>query len=258
MTVVTILLVFTFGFMSAAAALYLLAKAPSMRKPRWLSVLAGEVPWSKSRSATYLGDVHGEHKIFPVGRHEIAEVGLWCPICYTEAAERGDFSRVERMVIDGIENEVIHCKGFRMVLGSEEPRPCGTILVASPDTEHGDHLNNAGEIDRTSPIPPEYHRFVRVAPARVLAEKYGIDIQPDQVTGELRATGTAEQLEKAKNRKDDITTPEQILAYLQANPESGTPIEVTGGLAASASAPAPRSIDPDRTPINGTHIKDHR
>ena len=101
-----------------------------------------------------LSEAAGEHNTHFVSRHDIAECGLTCPACKNTAAQRGDFSGV---CLDQRDNEVIQC-------GS-----CGAWLVASPDTEHGDHLL---EYDHKL-----FHRFVRKPIAEVWRDKYGEDIQ---------------------------------------------------------------------------------
>jgi hypothetical protein len=134
-----------------------------------------------------------KHQVHFVSRHELAECDLVCPSCGCMVASRGDFSRVERTEIDGHANEVLRCPGF--VGDPADRRPCGLILAASPDTEHGDHLRDDGTVDAQGETePPEFYLFKRVDPARVLREKYGLDVSADgdgmSVPGAPEAVGT--------------------------------------------------------------------
>jgi len=93
----------------------------------------------------------GEHHITFVSRWDLAECGLRCPSCLCEAAARGEFAGLRTTKL----GEVVVCG------------KCGQILVASPDTEHGDDLCKYTD---------SMHNFVRIAPERAMAEKYGEDI----------------------------------------------------------------------------------
>lgn len=157
--------------------------ARRQRRPRaaWLSRLLGETPWA-GRSFTALGDGHGYSEVLFVSRHDIAEGGLRCPSCKQEVAAHGDFSRVQRALVNGRENEVIRCTGK-----VEDPvrgdRTCGLWLVASPTTEHGDHLDkNTGEIITHGAFPPEMFRFKRISARDVLAQQWGVDVQEREAT----------------------------------------------------------------------------
>ncbi len=97
--------------------------------------------------------VHGEHNISFVSRHHIAECGLLCPQCRKLAARRGDYRGVRRTRL----GEAVVCA------------ECGETLVASPDTEHGDHLL---EYDKKV-----MERFVRVSPDKALREEWGEDMK---------------------------------------------------------------------------------
>ncbi|NEN87980.1 MAG: hypothetical protein F6K48_03260 [Okeania sp. SIO3H1] len=108
-------------------------------------------PYKTIPGADPLGNDHGEHDIIFVSRHDIAECGLKCENCKTISAERGDFSAV----VETQHGEAIHCN-------------CGKWLVASPDTDHGDHLIEG-------PIPPEFYKFKRISPKQALKEQYGED-----------------------------------------------------------------------------------
>lgn len=140
-------------------------------KPVWLAHLAGEVPWVP-RIDRYMR-VHAEtgqdtHEVSYVPRQEIAECGLKCPKCDTEAATRGDFTAIRRAFLNGQENEVIKCTGFVFVGDSPVAVRCPMWLAASPNTEHGDELIEGN--------PAEFYRFTRITAAQAVKEKYGVDI----------------------------------------------------------------------------------
>ena len=203
-------------------------------RPNWLCRLMGEVPWAKIRNFKVLGADAGEHDLFFVSRHEIAECGLTCPKCKTLVADRGDFSKVERSMVNGEENELIKCFGIIRSPDDDEGIPCPLWLVASPDTEHGDHLNDAGEVDSTSDCPPEFYRFKRISARQALAEKYGVDIsESPALDGTLVVTGTAAQVKEATTRKGNgIFTAEEILEAYRNNPDAA-PSQVLSGSSAS-------------------------
>lgn len=136
----------------------------------------GGVPWLPGRrQLSLLGATHSQHTTAFVSRHHLAEGGLSCPLCQTRVADAGDFSRVYRVIADGRENECMVCTGERE-LGDGRMVPCGTLLLASPDTEHGDHLNDAGAVDGKGTDPPSYYLFVRVGAEQALREKWGMEI----------------------------------------------------------------------------------
>jgi hypothetical protein len=121
-----------------------------------------ELPWLDIGPCDPLSDHPGEHHVSFVSRHHIAESGLRCPKCGDEAAMRADYSGLRRTRL----GEAVRCEC------------CHEILVASPDTEHGDHdLPYDAEV---------FHRFVRIDPAQALREQWGGDISgsPDQMTTE--------------------------------------------------------------------------
>lgn len=121
-------------------------------------------PWSSTS--------HGEHKIEAISRHAIAEAGLVCPRCLTEVCARGDFTKVREGKIGAVRNEVIICDGTRDVNGHE--MPCGAILAASPDTEHGDnHLWDRVPENQRADL---FFRFRRISEEDALKEKYGFDV----------------------------------------------------------------------------------
>lgn len=167
-----ILLAFILGLAGALGILYLVKTWQTPTKPRWMSVLAGEVPWVRAidrymRTNCNSG-LQNSHEVAYVPRQEIAESGLGCPKCKTEAASRGDFSRVQRCFINGQENEVIKCQGVIAVDTGEGFVPCPVWLAASPNTEHGDELIEGD--------PVEFYRFTRIALQQALKEKYGMDV----------------------------------------------------------------------------------
>jgi hypothetical protein len=58
------------------------------------------------------------------------------------------------------------------------------VLLAAPDTEHGDHLGDDGKVASRNVVdPPEFFRFVRAPADQHLREKWGIEV--DGTTGEL-------------------------------------------------------------------------
>ncbi len=141
----------------------------------WLTVESGGVPWAPIRYFNAIGEEHGNQDILFVSRHDIAECGLVCPRCKANVVERGDFTAVRRTIINGTENEVVKCTGTFFV--DELEHPCGLWLAASPDTEHGDHLNDDGTVNATgSNDTPDFWKFKRISPEQALREKYGADV----------------------------------------------------------------------------------
>jgi hypothetical protein len=129
--------------------------------PLWLAVPADP----------FTSETHGEHRTEFVSRHSIAETGLICPSCGTEVAPIGDYTMVRHSRL----GDVIKCNGKRMI--QDEEFSCGKYLVASPDTEHGDHI----EYDR---IPREerfekFCRFVRITEDEAIKRKHGRDVRQD-------------------------------------------------------------------------------
>lgn len=138
-----------------------------------LTRMRGEVPWL-DREVQLLSGGHAQHQAIFVSRHHLAEGGLECPLC-KETYPSGDFGMVYRTMVDGRENEVIVCRGRRIIEDGREV-PCGTLLVASPDTEHGDHLADDGTVDREGRHdPPEFYHFVRAPADQALREQWGVD-----------------------------------------------------------------------------------
>jgi hypothetical protein len=74
--------------------------------------------------------------------------------------------------IGNYRNEAILCDGTRTVNGHDVP--CGGILIASPDTEHGDNLLwDKVEKERRESL---FFRFRRISEEQMLKEKYGFDV----------------------------------------------------------------------------------
>ena len=114
--------------------------------------------------------VHGNgpgantHEVYMVPRQEIAECGLKCPKCQTEAVPRADFSKIVRVFIDGQENEVVKCPGIWETAEGRQVS-CPAWLAASPNTEHGDDLIEGD--------PLSFYQFTRITQQQALKEKYG-------------------------------------------------------------------------------------
>lgn len=143
--------------------------------PNWLLRAMGEVPWApglaRHMRAVPNQGMQPTHEVYFVPRQEIAECGVACPKCGSEVAERGDFSRIMRANVDGEVNEVVKCIGMIDLGDGTKPVPCSAWLVASPNTEHGDHLLDGN--------PAEFYTFNRITNAQVLRERYGIEISGD-------------------------------------------------------------------------------
>jgi hypothetical protein len=129
-----------------------------------------------------LGAVPCEHDAYFVSRHDIAECGLKCPRCNQEAATRADYRAVRPAVFpDGATNEAILCRNTVSRDGVETT--CGAILLASPDTEHGDELRDLSWAEQTS--------FVRISRQLARQEKYGPDIIIAEESEEPQLEGLA-------------------------------------------------------------------
>lgn len=143
------------------------------RLQAWVVRVTGGVPWLHEDVRCATGS-SGAHTVMFVSRHALAEGGLECPLCRTQILS-GDFSRVWRTMVDGRENEVAICPGKRTV---EDGRliDCRTLLAASPDTEHGDHLNDDGTVDHIGlHDPDEFYRFRRAPADQYLREHWGVE-----------------------------------------------------------------------------------
>lgn len=141
-----------------------------------------------------LDDTAGESHSAFVSRHSIAEGGLTCPVCKNVAAEYGDFSSI---CVDQRGNEVVLCGH------------CSTYLIASPDTEHGDHL---------LPYDPvRFHSFVRKPQKQVTKEKYGEDALPSQGGGAIKVNRVrlgkeaAVRLSKEEARQEDPSRRDTVI-----------------------------------------------
>lgn len=191
---------------------------------------SGKVPWASIRAFSAWGSAAGnvKHALVGVSRHDIAESGLICPVCHTLAAARGDFSRVRRTIINGDENEVIECFGRREVEDGREVA-CGTYLAASPDTEHGDHLDDKGNVvAQVQQEPPEHFRFVRVTKAQVVREQHGDDVMVAvDADGEEALVVSEDQRPTEriprKTNKHDVLAGDELLAAIHRDLENRTP-----------------------------------
>jgi hypothetical protein len=132
-----------------------------------------------------LGDVCHETNHEWVSRHHLAEGDLICPRCRGVASARGDFSKARTYKFsNGKVNEGIRCGC--MVKRNGLDGVCGTILYASPDTEHGDQLV-VGD-------PPEFYVFRRVDPLTAAQEAVGLDVvQVDTDLGQVSVVRPEEE-----------------------------------------------------------------
>ncbi len=147
--------------------------------PLWI-----EVPNTDPLTAV----THGEHKVEWVSRHAIAETGLTCPTCGNEICPIGDYTMVRHCRM----GDVIKCNGT--VKLQDREAPCGKLLVASPDTEHGDDkLWDKVPKEEREPL---FYRFVRISEGDAAKRKYGEDIT--LVDGALAATPGEPKPEKPK------------------------------------------------------------
>ncbi len=154
--------------------LLLSLRSVRMRMPAWLQRALGETPWAPglARHMRATGEKgQPTHEVFYVPRQDIAECGVACPKCGNDVAERGDFSRIVRSMVDGQVNEVLKCTGLIDPGDGTKPVPCPAWLAASPNTEHGDDLIDGD--------PPEFYLFSRISTAQMLREKYGLEIGAD-------------------------------------------------------------------------------
>lgn len=204
-----------------AGAFIVLSKHMRMpHKPAWLARAHGEVPWSRPRAFSFTNAQGGTQTdcVFLVSRHDIAECGLTCPLCSTIVADRADFSRVYRAIVDGQENEVIQCPGKRKVEDGREVN-CRAWLVASPTTEHGDHLDDDGKVNTDgSADRPEFFKFKRITAARALREEWGVDIEEDSVVApQPIAEGEPVPLaERIKAKRHEVLMGEELRLSIAA------------------------------------------
>ena len=174
MTIVYVIIAFAAGILLMLTALSL-KNYRRFYLPNWLLRAIGETPWSpgvaRHMRAVPNGGLQPTHEVYFVSRQDIAECGLKCEKCGTDVAERGDFSRVTRSIVDGQENEVLKCQGLLELQDGQKPRQCPAWLAASPNTEHGDDLIEGD--------PPEFYKFSRISQAQALREKYGMEISTE-------------------------------------------------------------------------------
>lgn len=154
---------------------------------------------------------HGPTRVHFVSRHDIAETGLICPSCHNTVAPRASFDKIQRVRLsDGSVNEALFCPHTKEHDGHKVP--CGAILVASPDTEHGDHLSKHTEKNYT---------FRRKAADVAVREEHGADVETrgDRLSSDLVAVHplTPVQPELMRNAR--------VAAGLEEPAESDTPNE---------------------------------
>lgn len=233
------ILILIVGSVVGAVVLHVFAQALldslAARFRRWW---AGRVPplpaKYRGRLGGTSGTANGQHYCGFVSRHHLAEGGLDCPLCKWRIAEAGDFSKVYVTEFDGRPNECIVCPGEREV---EDGRrvACQAILLASPDTEHGDHLNAKGEVDAYAPDPPEFFRFVRTDADASLREKWGADAKNGGDDVVLLTNDPLARLKAAEDAK--AAAKAEALA-------AGAPPEIAEALAIGARPVKPESETP--------------
>ncbi len=208
------LLWFVLGVVAVLGSLWLLRQFPHLYKPEWLCLLMGEIPWARPRNMTTNTNSQTLITTMLVSRHDIAECGLICPLCQTIAAERGDFRRVRRAVVDGQENEVLQCQGMRIVGGGTQTRevPCEAWLVASPTTEHGDHLDDEGKVCTDGSLDrPEFFVFKRITAAQAMREQWGVDVETtDTDLGVMPVAELLPMEERLKLKKHEVLAGEEL------------------------------------------------
>lgn len=155
-------------------------------RPPWVN-LPKQDPWNDT--------AHGEHRMEAVSRHAIAETGLICPRCLNQVCQQGDYTAVREGMVGACRNEVVLCPNERSVNG--EKKTCGMILVASPDTEHGDNAlwdkvpkHERGKL---------FFRFRRVSEEQAVKDKYGFDVSRYE-DGRLKVDPAAAKTKPEDNR----------------------------------------------------------
>lgn len=96
---------------------------------RWVSALVGLVRKPRVRRAVFdpVNTISGcEANVEYVSRWALVEFGVSCPRCGGLAAQKGQFSKI----IETTSGEAVQCADSS----------CRWLLMASPDTEHEDHL----------------------------------------------------------------------------------------------------------------------
>lgn len=180
-------------------------------RPPWVH-LPKHDPWGDQQ--------HCEHQMEAVSRHAIAETGLICPRCLKQVCFQGDYTLVREGQVGRVRNEVVICPHQREVNG--EKKQCGSILMASPETEHGDH-------HLWDKVPPKerealFFRFRRVSEEQVLRDRYGFDVSKYE-DGALKADPAL-----AKGQAEEDDRPELTYAledvYVLSNGKMGRIIEL--------------------------------
>lgn len=142
----------------------------------WLRLQGKDPLWIEIPATDPLtGSSHGTHTIEFVSRHSIAETGLQCPICEAEVCGLGDYRLVQHCRL----GDVVRCNGTRTI--QDVQVACRAYLVASPDTEHGDHLvydNFSGKEQFE-----KFYRFRRITSDAAVKLKHGADVS--EKAGEL-------------------------------------------------------------------------
>lgn len=134
-------------------------------------------PWGVIRGVNPLLGHAGETNIYWVSRHDLAECGLWVdlPMGRHRVAEAGDFLLIRRGVLPGT-GVVVEFIPYEYPAGNGQTATC--YLVASPDTEHGDHLklDNCQPHEKAS-LLSEMNTFVRRTYAEILQDRHGADMR---------------------------------------------------------------------------------
>ncbi len=179
-------------------------------RPPWITLPAMD-PWNAPG--------HCEHKFEGISRHVIAETGIICPRCLNQVCVRGDYTQVREGKVGATRNEVIVCNNQRQVNDSKQH--CGAILMASPDTEHGDNIL----WDKVQPKDREalFFRFRRVSEEQALKEKYGFDVSAYE-DGQLKARPEEARLKPGDDRP--TMTYEVGEVYVLSNGRMGHVTEV--------------------------------
>ncbi len=240
---------FVGGVLLRLLALKMINRFHWLKQSNWVARANGEVPWAPIRYFNAVGEEHGHQDIIFVSRHDLAECGLVCPRCKAQVADRADFLNVRRTIINGTENEVIKCPGTIII--DQLEHPCGLWLAASPDTEHGDHLNDDGTVNTDgSNDTPEFFRFKRISVEQAMREKYGLDMVHGRMGPEINPDEVIPVGELVTNKNDVLTGEDLQLAIQKARAElesKGTvlPPEVVKTFMTNP------SLDPDATPVTG-------
>jgi len=165
-------------------------------------------PWGVIRGVNPLLGAAGESNIYWVSRHDLAECGLWVdlPVGRHRVAEAGDFLLIRRGLLPGT-GVVVEYIPYEYRAANGQSATC--YLVASPDTEHGDHL----KLDNCPPhekaaLLAEMNTFVRRTYAEIVKDRYGPDVIPSEngVSALMKASPYEEgSLWVETGRRDPIT-----------------------------------------------------